>query len=64
MVSNTKRKVFQDEILALQKDIKAKEVESEVLQKSLKALKDENVTIRLQLLDPSAIKRDKNYKIE
>ena len=64
MVSNTKRKVFQDEILALQKDIKAKEVENEVQQKSLKALKDENVTIRLQLLDPSAIKRDKSYKIE
>ena len=30
----------------------------------MKAVKDENVTIRLQLLDPSNLKRDKRYNIE
>ena len=50
--------MFQDEIVALRRDLNLKQVELSASKDTLTKLKEENVTIRMQLLDPSAIKRD------
>ena len=41
----------------MQRDMNMKDIEVTVQQSKLKQLKEENVTIRMQLLDPSNIKR-------
>ena len=55
--------MFQDEIVALRRDLNLKQVELSASKDTLTKLKEENVTIRMQLLDPSAIKRDKAHVI-
>ena len=45
----------------MQRDLNSKDIELKVFASKFRALKDENATIRLQLLDPTVIKRpDRN----
>lgn len=52
------------EITALQRELVLKDLEIKVLKQKQKAIKEENVTVRMQLLDPSNIKRDPQDEME
>ena len=48
---------FEAQLSNMQRDMDMKDIEVKVQQSKLKQMKEENVTIRMQLLDPSNIKR-------
>ena len=48
---------FNAQLSNMQRDMDMKDIETKIQQSKLKQMKEENVTIRMQLLDPSNIKR-------